>query len=127
VTVRKPSKIDWSDSCPFGIGGFLLSGRAWRFKIPSSSPIYGVDVENNVLEYLGMVVTIWLVAITECEKTGSKQNYILVIGDITSAIRWLYKSSKLCPGALYYYKPVQAIARKLTNLIISVGGTCSVL
>jgi hypothetical protein len=28
ITIRQPTKICWSDSCPFGIGGFLLSGRA---------------------------------------------------------------------------------------------------
>jgi len=67
MTIRKPSKICWSDSCPFGIGGFLLSGRAWRIRIPDSSPIYGLDIANNVLEFLGMMVTIWL-ALVECAK-----------------------------------------------------------
>jgi hypothetical protein len=117
ITIRQPSKIGWSDSCPFGIGGFLLSGRAWRVQIPESSPIYGVDIENNVLEFLGMVVTVWL-AIVECDNISSTQDCILVIGDNTSAIGWLYKSSKLRPGSLYY-KPVQMIARQLARLIIS--------
>jgi hypothetical protein len=49
----------------------LLSETAWRIKIPSSSPIYGVDVKNNVLKFLGMVVTMWL-AIVKCEETSSK-------------------------------------------------------
>jgi hypothetical protein len=116
VTIRQPSKICWSDSCPFGIGGFLLSGRAWRIRIPESSPIYGADISNNVLEFLGMVVTIWL-AIVECEELGSEQDCILALGDNTSAIGWLYKSSKLKPGTLYY-EPVQMIARQLARLII---------
>ena len=30
MTTRRPTKICWSDSCPFEIGGLLLSGRAWR-------------------------------------------------------------------------------------------------
>jgi hypothetical protein len=121
VTIRKPSKICWSDSCPFGIGGFLLSGRAWRVRIPESSPIYGVDTANNVLEFLGMMVTIWL-TIFECDELGSEQECILALGDNTSAIGWLYKSSKLKPGSLYY-KPVQMIARKLARLIIG-GSHC---
>jgi hypothetical protein len=115
ITIRKPSKICWSDSCPFGIGGFLLSGRAWRIRIPPSSPIYGIDMANNVLEFLGMVVTIWLVLI-ECAEQGSEQDCILGLGDNTSAIGWLFKSSKLPPDSPYY-KPVQLIARKLARLI----------
>jgi hypothetical protein len=30
VTVRQPTQLAASDSCPFGIGGFLSEGRAWR-------------------------------------------------------------------------------------------------
>jgi hypothetical protein len=115
ITIRQPSKIGWSDSCPFGIGGFLLSGRAWRVKIPQSSPIYGADIANNVLEFLGMVVTVWL-AIDECSALGDEQACILALGDNTSAIGWLYKSSKLTADSLYY-RPVQMIARKLASLI----------
>jgi hypothetical protein len=114
ITIRQPSKIGWSDSCPFGIGGFLLSGRAWRIRIPSSSPIYGVDTVNNVLEFLGMMVTVWLILL-ECEQQRSEQDCILALGDNTSGIGWLYKSSRLLPGSLYY-KPVQLIARKLARL-----------
>jgi hypothetical protein len=109
VTIRQPSKIGWSDSCPFGIGGFLLSGRAWRVKIPKSSPIYGADIANNVLKFLGMVVTVWL-TMTKCAELGDEQACILALGDNTSAIGWLYKSSKLAPDLLYY-RPVQMIAR----------------
>jgi hypothetical protein len=95
VTIRKPSKICWFDSCPFGVGGFLVSGnKAWRVRIPQSSPIYGVDEANNVLEFLGMVVTIWL-AILESKELGEEQECNLAIGDNTSAIGWLYRSSKL--------------------------------
>jgi hypothetical protein len=83
-------------------------------KIPKSSPIYGADIANNVLEFLGMVVTVWL-AITKCTELGNKQACILALGDNTSAIGWLYKSSKLSPDSLYYL-PVQMIARKLARL-----------
>jgi hypothetical protein len=82
VTTRQPSKIGWLGSCPFEIGGFLLSGRAWRVRIPPSSPIYGVYIENNVLEFLGMVVTVWL-ALVECDELGDQQACILAIGDST--------------------------------------------
>ena len=94
ITIRQPTKICWSDSCPFGISDFLLSRRAWRIRIPDSSPIYGLDFANNVLEFLGVMVIIWLVLI-ECNKKGSKQERILRLGDNTSAIGWLFKSSEL--------------------------------
>jgi hypothetical protein len=66
VTIQTPSKLGWSDSCPFDLGGFLLSGRAWRIQIPSFSPIYGVNFVNNVLDFLAMLVTIWL-TVLECK------------------------------------------------------------
>jgi hypothetical protein len=116
ITIRKPSKIGWSDSCPFGLGGFLLSGRAWRIRIPATSPLFGVDIGNNVLEFLAMAVTIWL-AILECAHNGSDQDCILAIGDNTSAIGWLYKSSRLTPESPYY-APVQFIACRVARLII---------
>jgi hypothetical protein len=115
LTIRQPSKICWSDSCPFGIGGFLLSGRAWRIRIPESSPLYCLDIANNVLEFLGMMVTIWLLLV-ECEEDGSEQACILALGDNTSAIGWLYKLGKLPPDSPYY-KAVQLIARKLARLV----------
>lgn len=30
LVTRQPDQICWSDACPFGIGGYSLSGRAWR-------------------------------------------------------------------------------------------------
>jgi hypothetical protein len=85
ITIRKPSKLCWSDSCPFGIGDFLLLGRAWRVRVPTSSPIWGEDISNKVLEFLGRMITVWLV-ILECTENGSEQDCILAIGDNTSAI-----------------------------------------
>jgi hypothetical protein len=116
ITTRNPSKLGWSDSCPFGLGGFLLSGRAWRIQIPPMSPIYGVDIANNVLEFLAMLVTIWL-TILECNQEGSHQNCILVMGDNTSAIGWMHKSGKLKPESIYH-KPVQLIARQVARLML---------
>lgn len=34
LTHQYPSKLCLSDSCPFGLGGFLWTGRAWRLFIP---------------------------------------------------------------------------------------------
>jgi hypothetical protein len=79
------------------------------------SPIYGADIKNNILEFLGMVVTVWL-AITKCTKLADKRACILALGNNMSAIGWLYKSSKLMPDSLYY-QSVQMIAQKLACLI----------
>jgi hypothetical protein len=116
ITVRTPSKLCWSDSCPFGLGGFLLSGRAWRIQIPPLSPIHGVDIANNVLEFLAMLVTIWL-TILECDLEKCHQECILAMGDNTSAIGWLHKSGKLKPGSIYH-APVQLIARQTARLLL---------
>jgi hypothetical protein len=116
ITTRQPSKLGWSDSCPFGLGGFLLSGRAWRIQIPPLSPIFGVDIANNVLEFLAMLVTIWL-TILECNAHDSIQDCILAMGDNTSAIGWLHKSGRLKPGSAYY-APVQFIARQVARLLL---------
>lgn len=34
LTLRIPTWLAWSDSCPFGLGGYTLGGKAWRIRIP---------------------------------------------------------------------------------------------
>ena len=34
LVTRQPNVICWSDACPYGIGGYSLTGRAWRIRIP---------------------------------------------------------------------------------------------
>jgi hypothetical protein len=35
IVTRQPSRVCWSDLCPFGIGGYsLVTGFAWRIRIP---------------------------------------------------------------------------------------------
>jgi hypothetical protein len=113
VTIRQPTKLAVSDSCPFGIGGFLLDGRAWRVRIPKSSPIYGQSTVNNFLEFLGMVVNVWLMCSTFTEESEA----LLAVGDNTSAIGWMFRSSKV-PKESLYYAALQMGARKLATLVI---------
>jgi len=96
VTIRKPTRICWSDACPFGIGGYsLATGKAWRVKIPSESILFGHPGINNLLEFLGMVVNVWLEC-RSCQDTrGEEHACILALGDNTSAIGWLHKSASL--------------------------------
>ena len=60
VVARTPSHVCWSDACPFGIGGYSTSGQAWPIHIPGTSPLYGHPKINNLLNFLGMVVNVWL-------------------------------------------------------------------
>jgi hypothetical protein len=113
ITVRQPTRLAVSDSCcPFGIGAFLLEGRAWRVRIPESSPIYGQSTANNFLEFLGMFVNMWLMCLTFTDRSES----LLAVGDNTSAIGWLFRSSHISPDSLYY-DSLQLGARKLALLV----------
>ena len=91
IAAREPDRICWSDACPWGIGGYSLSGRAWRIQIPTSSVVRGHRGVNNLLEFVGMVVNVWL----ECLDTTSTQPCILAVGDNTSAIGWLFRTASL--------------------------------
>ena len=94
ISAREPDRICWSDACPLGIGGYSLSGRAWRIKIPQSSIVRGHGGVNNLLEFVGMVVNIWL----ECLDKTTRHACILAVGDNTSAIGWLFRTSRLDPS-----------------------------
>lgn len=75
LVTRMPTKV-WSDACPYGIGGYSLSGQAWRIRIPSSSPIFGHQGVNNLLEFIGMVINIWL---SRLEDGSGDESCILAI------------------------------------------------
>jgi len=109
---RRPDALGVSDSCPYGLGGFTLDGRAWRIHIPRDSPIYGDDRANNLLEFLGMAVNVWLLC-----RTASPDDCLLVLGDNTSAIGWLFKAGRLKQDS-FYYKPALMIARKVARVVM---------
>ena len=91
LVYRKPTQLGFSDSCPFGMGGFTHSGRGWRLKVSPKLAAYGKDVSNNLFEFLGMPITIWL-SLIECREKGLVDEMILVLGDNTCAISWIFKS-----------------------------------
>jgi hypothetical protein len=108
LTHRTPMNIGILDSCPYGLGDFTWQGRAWRLRIPTESPLYGLHTANNALEFLAMVMTVWLMVI---EVTEPFQCY-LGLGDSTSAIGWLFHSSSL-KGNSSYTVAVTIMARKM--------------
>ena len=114
LTIRHPTHLGWSDSCPFGLGGFTLRGRAWRIRVPKEATFRGDDTVNNLLEFLGMVITI-LLLIEEANE--ERQSCLLGLGDNTSAIGWLFKSGRIDPKSKYH-APIKFIARHLTRSII---------
>ena len=111
IVTRRPSIICWSDSRPFGLGGFLLRlGRAWQLRIPVDSVLYGSASINNLLEFLGMAVNVWL----ECMESDA-QDCILSIGDNTSAVGWLHNSSHF---KLATQEAHLMIARRVSLLVL---------
>ncbi|NER25769.1 MAG: hypothetical protein F6J96_34770 [Symploca sp. SIO1C2] len=117
LTVRNPSALAWSDSCPFGLGGYTLNGRAWRILLDRESPIYGDDRANNILEFLGMAVSLLLLI---KETTAEKWPCLLALGDNTSAVGWVFRTGKL-PKTSIYYAAAKAIARKIAREAIAAG------
>jgi hypothetical protein len=111
LVVRTPTRIAWSDSCPFGLGGYTLKGKAWRIRVPSNCAFYGDDSVNNVLELLGMAISI-LLLLEEAVSANERFPCLLVLGDNTSAIAWLFKSGRI-PRSSRYYPIVKAIARRI--------------
>jgi hypothetical protein len=114
ITIPVPSRLTISDACPFGVGGYSLRGPAWRFAIPKSSPLHGDSRFNNLLEFLGMVVRIWL-EIREAKAQSSE--CILALGNNTSAIGWLFGSGKV-DGDPLSNAAIQQVARHLATLIL---------
>jgi hypothetical protein len=98
---RTPTQIAWSDSCPFGIGGYTLKGCAWRIRALSEA-FYGDDTVNNVLEFLGMAVSVPLLLEEARRIDGEQFPCLLVLGDNTSAISWIFKSGKIARTSRYF-------------------------
>jgi hypothetical protein len=113
IVARTPSRVCWSDACPVGLGGYSATGRAWRIRIPESSPLYGHPKVNNLLEFLGMVINVWL----EIEDATEPHECILALGDNTSAIGWLFTSSKF-PSSSIAHKAHLMVARQLATLVL---------
>ena len=124
LVFRTPTRVAWSDSCPFGLGGYTLSGSAWRVKVPHACSFYGDDSVNNVLEFLGMAVSV-LLLLKEAKCDAEPFPCLLVLGDNTSAISWLFKSGRIARSSRYY-QAAKSIARYVALAITEgQGQLCS--
>jgi len=119
LVTRRPDRVCWSDSCPYGIAGYSISGRAWRIRIPQQSPIYGHPGINNFLEFLGMAICIHLELI-DCE--SASYPCILSLGDSTSAIGWLHNTSRLLPNEECHAAHL-FVARSIATTVMN-NGAC---
>ena len=119
LTVRTPTRMAWSDSCPFGLGGYSLKGRAWRIRVPHDCPFYGEDTANNVLEFLGMAISIMLL-LKEAADDQEDHPCILVLGDNTSAVSWIFRSGRVSRNSRYY-PVVKLIARTIASRALQAG------
>jgi hypothetical protein len=119
LTVRTPTRMAWSDSCPFGLGGYSLQGRAWRIRIPHDCPFYGDDTANNVLEFLGMAISV-LLLLREAAEDQEDHPCILVLGDNTSAVSWIFRSGRVSRNSRYY-PAVKLIARTIASQTLNAG------
>ena len=116
MTIRHPSQLIWSNSCPLGLGELHLSGWAWHFPAPPESPLFGEDTANDLLKFVAMVANIWLLML-ELDSLGAMEECVLALGDSASAIGWLFKSGKL-PAQSLHFEAVQFAARKLAQLTL---------
>ena len=115
LVLRQPTRIGFSDSCPQGLGGFTHGGRGWQLKVNPELASYGEDVANNLLEFLGMAITLWL-SLIECKEQNLIDEMILILGDNTCAISWIFKSG--LNTSSIYRNAVLFIARKIVDLVI---------
>ena len=87
IVFRTPTHLHWADSCPFGMGGYSTSGRAWRYYIP-------LDLRsrhtNNVLEYVAIIITIWFEVFC---KEVEPLSCCLALSDSTSTVGWLHRAN----------------------------------
>jgi hypothetical protein len=112
VVTRQPNRMSILDLCPHVLGGLLLSGRAWRLRIPPASPLHGDSTINNVLEFLAMAVSICLQVL----ELDTHEDCILALADCTSAIGWIYRCGHLGSDSIYY-ESANSIARTVASII----------
>ena len=88
ITFTEPSIIYYSDVCEHGMGGYVVNGPAWRFKLPDH--LIGVFT-LNLLEFIASFLTIHLAI--SIRKDKDYPHRILAFTDSSSALGWLFKST----------------------------------
>jgi hypothetical protein len=94
-----PDRINYSDSCPVGLGGYSNQGSAWRFRIPDDLLFCA---SNNLLMFLVAKITLWIDIIGGRLSPG---DCALSMTDSTMAKGWMKKSNFSKAGD----NPIQAL------------------
>ena len=84
---RYPDHLYRNDSCPFGMGGYGVDGKAWRWIIPKELRF---RASNNLLEHLANIVSVKLGLIDGDIKKG---DCVLTMSDSMVSTSWLRKSN----------------------------------
>ena len=87
MALRSPTHCFRADACPWGIGGYNFSGRAWRYYL---APHLLFRATLNMLEFLASVVTVWLEI---REGQVPPLSCVLSMTDSTTTAGWLRKSN----------------------------------
>jgi hypothetical protein len=110
IVFRRPTHIYRSDASEFGIRGYnLISGKAWRFEIPTDCHL---QTTLNSLEFIACMITIWIDMLS-----GNIEYELCILSqtDSSTAAGWLRKSNFTDSGD----EIVQmTTARHLANLTI---------
>ena len=88
VNFTEPSITCYSDACEYGLGGYIVKGPAWRFKIPDELLGY---FSINFLEFLAAVLTIELAI--EWRNDKDYPHRILSFTDNSSTLSWLFRAN----------------------------------
>ena len=112
---RQPTHIRWDDSCPIGIGGVSISGRASRYKIPTHLQN---RVSNNALKFLAFTIGCWL---DYLEGEIEPEDCSLALTNSSSAKGWIHKSSFTDHHHSFHAKVAESHERHSTYHFVKIG------
>jgi hypothetical protein len=123
IVFRAPDHVYIGDTSKHGLGGIAVNhGASWRWEIPEE--LRG-RAHINILEFMVQLISIWIDILAGRIKS---QDFILAIGDSTTAAGWLRRSNfreslektEMETPNDWFVK--QQVARKLATLILDCEG-----
>ena len=109
LSMRVPTHLYKADASSVGIGGYSLSGRAWRWQLP---PHLLGRASINLLEFLASLVGPWIDII---EGNLPEYSSCLCEGDNRSAICWLTNANFSSDEQPAHHAAARRIATLLMN------------
>ncbi len=79
IAYQCPDRVYYSDSYPFGLGGFSIAGPAWPLIQPTELHF---RVSNNLLEHIAAIILLWIDIINGLLCT--KDCFLLMTDSLTS-------------------------------------------